>query len=642
MVCEAAAPEDAAPEEADAPSRRSGLPWGPLAGVALTVAVLAPVISVVGQRAGRPYLPMQDSAVMDLRLRDVFTFSRDTPLVGAYSHFGWNHPGPAIFYLVAPFARLFGDAAWATLVGFALLQAVAIVWTARLAWKTGGLRWVAVWMAIMALVYVGAGPAVLQVAWNPSVALPYFVLFLLQCRVVAGGEARRLLGLAFVASFLVQAHIGYAILVVVLGGWALVRVALQLRARRAWPQPLILISASVVLVLLWLPPLVLDPVVNGSSNVARLVHFYLHPSARFPHAGVGTGLGYLATEFRWLPPWVGGSQPVNLILRQDALPSAVGWLAIPVVLVGLAWWSARRTGRRELALLAEMVVLLLVASAISLSLVQGERSLYLFYWRVVAGAASVVLCATILVDSAAGSRWGRRAGGVWASILAAAAVLAALSVAPASGDGGGPQSGLEPAAAVILAQLRQQGQPDGSAIVRGWGSTTGGLAASLVDQLSREGKAVYVDRTLGFELGYGRTAGPTNVRWVLYVTESSAVFNVGRRIQGATVVARTYPLPPDQEADLARLQADLLDQLKAHHAAGDAEDLGSPYVQLELARVPGLDRSELQQLAGLNAAVARHGCLCGVIEFAADPGLTYYPDYMASYVRGGAAGLSAR
>jgi hypothetical protein len=248
------------------------------------------------------------------------------------------------------------------------------------------------------------------------VALPFFVLFALQCWAVAQGDARRLVGLAFVASFLVQAHIGYAILVVLLGGWALVRLIVHNRrqpkvpGRSAWR---ILIAAAVVLLLMWFPPLVLDPIVNGSSNVARTLHFYLHPSVRFPRAGLQTGLGYLATEFRWLPPWLGGSQPVSLILSQDALPSADGWLATPVVLLAVGWWVARRRGRKDQQLVAEMVALLLLGSAVSLTLVQGEPSLYLFYWRVVAGAASMVLLVNIVVESFAGTTWGRRAQRVW-------------------------------------------------------------------------------------------------------------------------------------------------------------------------------------------------------------------------------------
>lgn len=643
MVSETAAPEES---QADSPPSRRGRfrrphPWSdwaaPSAAVALTIVALAPVISVVAQRAGRPYLPMQDSAVMDLRVRDVLTFSANTPLVGAYSHFGWNHPGPTIFYLVAPFAWVFGNAAWATLVGFALLQGIAVIWTARLAWKTGGLAWTAVWMAIMALTYIGTGPAVLQVAWNPSVAVPFFVLYLLQCWVVARGDPRRLLGLLFVASFLVQAHIGYAVLVAVLGGWALVRLAVELRRQRRWPGWLDWIPASAVAIVVWIPAVVLDPVINGSSNLSRIVHFYLHRPKQFPHAGLDAGLGYLATEFRWLPPWLGGAEPVNSVLRQDALPSAVAWLAIPAVLIGLAWWSAWRSRRRGLELVVELVALMVLASAFSLTMIQGERSLYLFYWRVAAGVATVVLLG-VTIGADLGAALARRLTArpttgalrhVGTAVLVAVAAVGFLWVAPAAGNGRGPQSGLEPAASTILAQLRQDGQPDGKAIVRAWGGTTGGLATSVLDQLAREGKPVYVDRTLGYELGYGRAAGPEDVRWVLYVTESSALFNVLSRIPTAKVIARTHPLPPAEDAELTHLQLDLLNQLKAHGAANDVEALGSPYIAVELARVPGLDLSEIQQLAGLNQQVGAHGCLCGIIQFPSDPGLAYQPDYVA-------------
>lgn len=645
--------ETAAEEEAEPGSRRRRLrtphrpaawsDWAaPAAAIAVTLLGLAPVLSVLIQRAGRPYLPMQDAAVIDLRVRDVLTFSQNTPLVGAYSHFRWNHPGPALFYLVAPIAWVFGNPAWATLVGFAVLQGIAVVWTARLAWKTGGLRWTVIWMAVMALTYVGSGPAILQVAWNPSVALPFFVLFLLQCWVVARGDARRLLGLAFVATFLVQAHIGYAVLVAVLGGWSVVRLAVDLRSRRQWPGVLDLVPAVVVVVLMWLPAVVLDPVVNGSSNLSRVVHFYLHPPKNFPRAGLGDGLGFLATEFRWVPPWLGGANPVSYILRQDAIPSSVAWLAIPVVLLALAWWSAWRSRRRDLRILAELVGLLLVASAFSLTMIQGERSLYLFYWRIVAGVAAVVLTGAILVDSFAGRRWGSGASKAWAVLLAAATAVAALSIAPAAGNGRGPESGLEAAAASIVTQLNREGQPDGPVLVRQWGTTTGGLAAGLIDQLAREGKPVFVDRSLGFELGYGRTAGPGDVHAMLYVTESSAIFNTGSRLSGVKVLARTHPLPPGPEAELARLQLQLADQLKQNGAATYIEDLGSPYVTLELAHVPGLDRVELERLAQLNGQVAAHGCLCGVLEFPADKNSVYNPVYMTSVVRGPAGLLSAR
>ena len=83
------------------------------------VVVLLPVVAVLVTRVGRSYFPVQDRASIDLWVRDVF--GSHTPLVGAYSR-GFNHPGPLLFYALAPLSKLTGGATWATLVGAALVQ----------------------------------------------------------------------------------------------------------------------------------------------------------------------------------------------------------------------------------------------------------------------------------------------------------------------------------------------------------------------------------------------------------------------------------------------------------------------------------------------------------------------------------------
>jgi hypothetical protein len=123
------------------PRPRSRSEWLELTGAWLVVAaVLAAVVVLVLQRSGRPYLPVQDQAVLDMRVRDVWTFSANTPLSGPYSRFGWDHPGPLMYYALALFSGIMGEAPWATMVGNALVQAAAIAWLCRLAYKTGGLR----------------------------------------------------------------------------------------------------------------------------------------------------------------------------------------------------------------------------------------------------------------------------------------------------------------------------------------------------------------------------------------------------------------------------------------------------------------------------------------------------------------------
>ena len=110
----------------------------------LVLSALAPYLVVVATRFGHSYTPEGDNGTIDLRVRDVW--SLHPPLVGPYSTFGWNHPGPLLFYALAIPSLLSGFAAWGTQVGGALLQGLAVAWLAWLAWRRGRLPLLAVTM----------------------------------------------------------------------------------------------------------------------------------------------------------------------------------------------------------------------------------------------------------------------------------------------------------------------------------------------------------------------------------------------------------------------------------------------------------------------------------------------------------------
>ncbi len=602
--------------------------------VAVTVFALLPVFALILQRWGRPYLPVQDQAVLDLRIRDVWTFSANTPLVGPYSRFGWSHPGPLMYYLLALFSGVTGEPAWASMVGQALLEGVALVWLARLSWKTGGLRRVLPWMAVITLSYVGTGAWILQVLWNPHVAFPFFALFLLQSWLVGMGHTQRLLGLAVVATFLVQTHVGYALPVLVIGVWAVVRLILDRRSQHlpvrqwsVWKAPVI------ALALLWFIPLVVETAVHFPGNTAHLLKFYagLDPNNQQPLLGLHNGLGYLATEFRWRPPWLGGSDPVNAFTGAPA-PSSLVWLIVPVVLVAVAWWAAHRQHRSDLRILAELLAVSLVAGVVTLTFVRGLPVGYLFYWRIIVGAATVVLSLFVVVDAFAGNlgategaeragsddrtgRTGRLLTPVFSVVLVAVIAVASIAFTDTVASADGPVSPMGPMATSILGQLHERHQPDSKVIVRFAGSALGGLQAGVIDQLAREGNPVFVDPSLGYQFGYGRTALPSEVGAVWYVTEESQVFSLISAMPGARVLAVSHPLPTGQQAQLIALQRRLAAVLVTEGRADDVSHLGSPLVGFILAGVPGVTTAQLDQLGLLNSGVARGYCLCSVISF---------------------------
>jgi hypothetical protein len=592
--------------------------WQVGAAVALTLVALLPVIAVLVQRWGRVYVPVGDQATLDLRIRDVWTFSANTPLTGPWSRFGWNHPGPTMFYLLALFSKVNGEQAWASLVGNVLLQGLAVGWIARLSWKSGGLARMVPWLAVVTLSYWATGPWILQQLWNPYLPFPFFALLLLQAWLVGSGQARRLAGLVFVASFLVQTHVSYAIPALGVGGWALARllvaehrVGRSLRSWSLWRAP------AVVLAVLWVVPLVVDTALHFPGNTVRLVKFYagLDPDRHLQLLGLHGALGFMATEFRWRPPWLGGADPLNRFTALTS-PSSVAWMVVPVALIGGSWWMARRRGRDDLRTLSELGAVSVVSGTLALTVLTGAPYEYLFFWRITIGAYVVVMSLVVLAETAsAGRGW---AVTLLSSALVVVTAVASISLTRAVAAADGPVTPTEPVAASILAQLRHEGQPRGKVLLRTYGAAVDGLHAAVLDQLVREGAPAYVDDGLGYQFGYDRTASPSQVSSVWYVIEESELYSLVTRIPGVVVLAVSHPLPADEQAELVALQRRMSDQLTAEGRSDDVGDLGSEYVSTALAEVPGIAPADLERLEVLNRRVVRHTCLCSVVAVRPD------------------------
>ena len=477
--------------------------------MAIALVALLPIIAVLIQRWGRVYIPVGDQATLDLRIRDVWTFSSDTPLTGPWSRFGWNHPGPTMYYLLALFSGVARQRAWASLVGNVLLQGVAVAWIARLSWKSGGLRWMVPWLAVSTLSYWATGPWIFQQLWNPYLPYPFFTLLLLQAWLVGSGQGRRLVGLAFVGSFLVQTHVGYALPVLVVSAWALVRLLVgEHRAGRSmrrwsmWRAPLI------VLAVVWFVPLVIDTLAHWPGNAVRLVQFSLGlgPTAHLPLLGVHRALGYLATEFRWWPPWLGGPDPASPFTSLTA-PSSVAFLLVPVVLIGADWAVARwrracraggahrAAGRRRGGRGAGPGPAERPGLPLPVPLAHPHRGGHGGAQHGGAGGGPPPVAAS-----------GRLAlGGVLAAVTVVASVSFTRTVAAADG----PVTSMEPVAASIFNQLHREGQPRGPVLLRSARLSTGRPPCRPRRPAGAGGAPVFVDQGLGYQFGYAAPLGPS-------------------------------------------------------------------------------------------------------------------------------------
>src|SRR5262245_55320479 len=176
--------------------------------ILLGFAVLPLIVPVLRIKEGmRGASLASDFALPELATSEA---ARGAQLVGPYSRFGWRHPGPAYFYIMAPFY-------WASGANSASLPVAALVinWTALLAIITGLRRWadnvatsaLALPLSIGYGGYLGAG--FLYNIWNPAVTVLPFGLFLFLCAGISIGRRAGIPLAAAVGSFLVQTHVAY-------------------------------------------------------------------------------------------------------------------------------------------------------------------------------------------------------------------------------------------------------------------------------------------------------------------------------------------------------------------------------------------------------------------------------------------------
>src|SRR5471030_794226 len=95
------------------------------AALAVALILLAAIVFAFVRTLFGTWHATGDQAVIQLRTLDVG--GRHTPLIGPYSRYGWSHPGPALFYALAPILRLFGGHDTGVLAGAVVLNALALV-----------------------------------------------------------------------------------------------------------------------------------------------------------------------------------------------------------------------------------------------------------------------------------------------------------------------------------------------------------------------------------------------------------------------------------------------------------------------------------------------------------------------------------
>jgi hypothetical protein len=331
------------------------------------------------------WLAIGDYGVIFLRTLDVGT--SDTPLVGAYSRFGWNHPGPLLFFMLAPFVRLAGGDANGLLIGAVWINAAAAAGILAVV-RPAGRTVTAISAFVVAAVILGLQPAMLMDPWNPYVVILPLLTSILAAWQSIFGQRVAMAILILSSSFAIQAHVGATLIAGTMLAIGIVGTSWQCIAKplhRRYHIHTLAIS-TLLLMLCWLAPLAND-VKSPSGNFSKLGEFFLSNS--------GENVG-----------WEGGTRIVSRVLSlpissmgADQLSLAtelsIPWSLLALLTAGAICWRNRW---QSLGALCGVALITSVLAVLSASRVSGLPYPYLFRWAWVAGAVSWIAILTVLVS----------------------------------------------------------------------------------------------------------------------------------------------------------------------------------------------------------------------------------------------------
>lgn len=582
--------------------------------VAALIAVLVLPLAVAAVALHRPWYPVLDLAMTELRVRDVGGVH--TPLIGLPGRIGnfpkqGSHPGPLSFYALAPVYRLLGSSSWGLLASALFLNAIAIGATVVVAARHGGIRLAVVISAMVGMLTLGYGIGTLSQPWNPYMPLLFWLLALVCVWSVLAGDVALLPVAVVAASFAAQTHVPYLGLCV--GMAALVTASLVWQARHAPARSGARRSiarwsvASVVLAgVLW-APVVVDQLIRDPGNLSMLWHHFTSPPEKPVGFGKGLQLVLLHLDVVGFVGSRGGADGSLVRASSDPSGSVVPGVIVLAVWLGsvVAAWRARL---RDVLRLDLVIALALALALYSMARIFGKVWYYLMLWAwgitalvVLAVISTIVLLAARRLGARAREQWARAGIAVAVAVTVGSSALLTARAA----DAVVPADRLSTTIGAVL-------PPTVRALEAGTNGATGHRGTYLVTwsdafYFGSQGYGVLSElERRGYHVGaLDPWHVPVTPQRVLAPSQATAQvhFATGRTIDewrakpGAVEVAYFDPRTPAEHAEFDRLRARVRDELTRDGLSDDLDLVDGNLFGATLdTRVPAATRKRMERM----------------------------------------------
>jgi hypothetical protein len=355
--------------------------------VATSIVIALGLLLVQMARAPETY-PWGDTAITSIA---TLSAARGSLATGAYSRFQWNHPGPLLYQLLAPLYAVSGHREISIKWTVLMLNVAALAGLLSVVARPA--PWLSILIALALTPLVYREQRLLFWTWNPIVPLLPMALATAVSARIATGTLRFLPLFCALGSFAVQAHVGFAPVVLTLSVMTMAVLAWRIRRQPFDPaqQELgrLALMSAVVMVVLWAVPVVHE-FSTSDRNLSKLAEFFF--TTPRPERGWATTFAIAANQL--VGPLTRGWE---LTTNVEA-PSTASW----PILVGAAVQFPLLLGasilafRRGAAFHGAFALTALMTSGVGLLAVRaivGPVSDYLVVWLAVQGALNLAVIA---------------------------------------------------------------------------------------------------------------------------------------------------------------------------------------------------------------------------------------------------------
>lgn len=511
------------------------------------------------------WFPSGDWALLAMRIEDV---GHATPLLGPYSRFGWNHPGPLLYWTLAAPYHLLGWSAPSMLAATAFLNAAALGGTVALAWRRGRLPLAGLTTLALCMLTSTMGPELLRDPWNPYVTVLPLALLVMLCWSAAEGDRWAWPAAVAVGSFIVQSHIGYAVIVIAIGVAAMT-LAWRNRAdhtvlpRGSRQRGLLLAVVTAVILICWVP--VLIDQFFGSGNLTAIASYFIDSTDR--PAGLHDAFAQAANNLSTGDAgWLGGFALVGADGAVEGGPLSA--LLVPIALYMVTLTAAITSGARSALRFQIMTGVAVASGIVATSRITGPMFGYLIRWWWV---LACLWWLSILWSTISAALTWTRTPAIARRILPIAVV--GLCLVSAFGDARSTAYAAdhapppEPSNSLLLRDLlppliAELGSLDDVHDVRVEmvNSTWGTMADGVRYAIRHAGDELVVDPQYGFKFGEHRSADSRDADAVVWVVSADAV-RIWGQLPNVRTIAIWDPLRVDERAAYIVDEELLRDQL---------------------------------------------------------------------------------